>query len=106
MRTSFSTKGVLCQLVAVAYHSKSDEQLREIGEQIGRERITVMQGHADPLITLENLPVLLRGLKGESGVEVRKEVFEDTGHYIPLEQQEGFWEAMERHLGEVEGRKL
>lgn len=102
MKTSVSTKGVLCQLLAAAYHSKTDEQLHEIGEKIGGERITVMQGTADPLIAFENLPVLLRGLGGGSGGEVKKVVFEDTGHDIPLEQQEGFWEAMERHLGDAE----
>ena len=103
MKTSVSAKGVLCQLLAAAYHSKTDEQSCEIGEKIGRERMTVMQGTSDPLMAYEKLPVLLRGLGGESEGEVRKVVFEDTGHYIPLERQAGFWEAMERHLGEAEG---
>ena len=103
MKTSVSTKGIMCQLLAGAYHWKTDEQLREIGEKISREQITVMQGTSDPLMAFENLPVLLRGLGGESGEEVRKVVFEHTGHYIPLEQQPGFWEAMERHLREAEG---
>lgn len=103
MKTSFSAKGVLCQLLAGACHSKTDEQLHEIGENIGREKITVMQGTVDPLIAFENLGWLVGGLGGERGDEVRKVVFEDTGHYIPLEQQAGFWEAMERHLREAEG---
>lgn len=67
MKTSVSIIGVLCQLLAAAYHSKTDEQSREIGEKIGKERITVMQGTSDPLMAYEHLPLLLRGLGGESG---------------------------------------
>lgn len=47
----FTRKGFILQAVAVAQHHKNAQQLKEIANRIGRERIQVLHGGADRLIT-------------------------------------------------------
>ena len=93
----------MAQAVAAGWHHKSDEQLKEIGEKVGRERILVLHGTKDRMITFPHAEMLLKGLGGEEG-GVTKAFFEGQGHVVPIELRKDFNELIE---GMVEkGQKL
>lgn len=73
----------------MAYHKKSPKQLRDLAESIGTERIQVMHGTADNLITLPHVDILYTGLGGDDS-GVTKTIFEGRGHYLPLEERHKF----------------
>jgi pimeloyl-ACP methyl ester carboxylesterase len=50
----FTLKGFLCQLVAAGWHHKSPEQLKEMADKVGRERIMVMHGKQDGMISVDH----------------------------------------------------
>ena len=69
---------------------------------MGRERILVIHGTADNLITVPHAEVLVRELGGEErGVE--KRIFDGRGHYIPIEEREAFRGLIEGIVGKAEG---
>ena len=83
----FNRTGFLCQIVAAFFHNKSGKQLREMRDKVGRERIMVMHGTEDNMITVPHAYVLLKELGGDdSGVE--KHIFEGKGHGLPMEERE------------------
>lgn len=43
----FTRNGFLCQLAAAGFHHKSAEQIKQLGETVGRERILVFHGTQD-----------------------------------------------------------
>ncbi len=47
----FSTKGFLLQLVAAGWHRKSPAQLAQMADAVGRDRILVMHGTRDDMIS-------------------------------------------------------
>ena len=60
-----------------------------MAENVGRERIQVLHGTIDNLITFPHAKVLVDALGGEEG-GVTKVVFEGRGHYIPMEERQRF----------------
>ena len=82
----FTRKGFICQAVAAGWHKKSPEQLGEIADNVGRERIIVIHGTLDNLITVPHGEVLAQELGGEE-MGVTKRIFEGRGHYLPLEER-------------------
>lgn len=85
----FTRKGFICQAMAAGWHKKSPEQLREIAEKVGRERIIVMHGTTDNLITVPHSEILAKELGGEE-MGVTKGIFEGRGHYLPIEERTEF----------------
>ena len=85
----FTRKGFLLQALAVGYHKKSPAQMREMAHNVGRERIQVLHGTIDNLITFPHAGVLLDALGSEEG-GVTKVIFEGRGHYIPIEERQRF----------------
>lgn len=67
----------------MARHCKRAQQLKEIGDRVGRERIQVVHGGADRLITVAHGEVLAEGL----GVHMK--VVEGRGHALAIEEREG-----------------
>ena len=92
----------MLQAIAAGWHFKSAEQLKEIGDRVGRERILVMHGTRDNMITCQHGRVLIEELKpGKS------HVVEGAGHVLMLERTEwynGVVEAMVRETGKM-GKK-
>ena len=85
----FTRKGFLCQLVAAAYHHKSAKQLTELGDKVGRERILVMHGTIDRMISLPHGDVLCEELGGEEK-GVTKVIVEGKGHALMIEWRREF----------------
>ena len=77
----FGKKGFMLQAIAAGWHYKSPEQLKEIADKVGRERIAVVHGTRDNMITLPHGEWLIKCL--EPGVT---EIREGKGHVIMIEE--------------------
>lgn len=93
----FTRTGFILQAIAAAYHKKTPEQLQQIAERVGRERIQVIHGTDDNLITPPHAEILVRGLGGEEA-GIAKHLFEGKGHYLPLEERKEFNRLVERMI--------
>lgn len=91
---SFTRRGFMSQAVAAGWHHKSAAQLKELGDRVGRDRIMVVHGTEDRMITFPHAGVLLSGLGGERG-GVTKHFEEGQGHVVPIEMRDAFREWVE-----------
>ncbi|MCJ1390896.1 hypothetical protein MMC18_003757 [Xylographa bjoerkii] len=85
----FTRKGFLCQIVSTVTHRKSTKQLRQLAEGVGGDRIQILHGSIDNLITVPHAEVLYDRLGGEAAA-VTKTIFEGRGHYLPWEERQEF----------------
>ena len=83
-----TTTGFTCQLLAIMGHRKSPEQLKHIGDSVGRERIQIIHGTEDKLITVPHADVLCEGFGGEEQGRVKKTILEGKCHALPIEQDD------------------
>jgi len=97
----FTRKGFLCQAVAVGWHKKTAAQLQEMAEKVGMQRIQVMHGTIDNLITFPHAAILVDALGGE-GAGITNVVFPGRGHYLPLEEREAFRRLIEAMIEKTE----
>ncbi|KAK3670248.1 hypothetical protein LTR78_009903 [Recurvomyces mirabilis] len=98
----FQPKGFLCQLYAAGFHHKSDEQLNELANAVGRERILVLHGTDDHMIDFVHAEMMLAGLGGtERGVIFSKH--EGLGHVAPFEIRHKFREIIAGRIEVTEG---
>ncbi|KAF4967588.1 hypothetical protein FSARC_4885 [Fusarium sarcochroum] len=89
----FTTTNLMCQLAAAGLHNKTDEQLIEIAEAVGPERIMVMHGMRDNMITVPNGERLVRVLKPGA-----VQIVEDMGHAPIMERTQWFNSVLEDQL--------
>ncbi|KAI5467576.1 Alpha/Beta hydrolase protein [Mariannaea sp. PMI_226] len=90
----FTLKGFLCQLMAAACHNKTDEQLKAIADAVGRERILIIHGTRDNMITVNNGERLIQVM--EPGVGL---IEEGMGHAPPMERSQWFNSLLEERMG-------
>ena len=100
----FTRKGFICQAMAAGYHKKSPEQVKEIADKVGRERILVIHGTVDNLITVPHGEVLAKELGGEE-MGVTKRIFEGRGHYVPIEERAEFRKLIEGIVEKTEAMR-
>jgi len=81
--TQFGKKGFMLQAVAAGWHHKSAEQLKKMGDEVGRERIAVVHGDMDKMITLWHGEKLMEMLEPEVAI-----VKERVGHVFFMEETE------------------
>jgi len=86
----------MAQVLAAGWHYKSDEQLNEIGLKVGRDRIMVLHGSGDRMLTLPHGEILMKGLGAK-----RSAVREGMGHVLMMEDLEWFHGMLEEHLRET-----
>lgn len=96
----FTRKGFTLQAIAAGWHHKSAQQLEELANKVGRERIQVMHGSLDRMVTAPHGEVLACELGGED--QVRFIRFEGTGHVVPWEKRVEFTRLMEEFIDKVE----
>jgi glycylpeptide N-tetradecanoyltransferase len=92
-KTRFSTKGFLMQLVAAGWHHKSPEQLRELADRVGRDRIMVMHGAEDNMISVPHGRKLIAYLEPARG-----EIVEGMGHAPVVERWDWFNRTLEERI--------
>ncbi|KAL6703817.1 hypothetical protein ACN47E_009036 [Coniothyrium glycines] len=110
----FEKPGFMMQAVAAGWHHKSPEQLQQIAKTVGKDRIMVVHGTEDRMLTFPHGVVLWRGLEnggGRTGKEnwlgieeeadvwqegqVEKHFIKGQGHVIPAEMREQFQQWVE-----------
>ncbi|KAH7313513.1 Alpha/Beta hydrolase protein [Stachybotrys elegans] len=91
--TGFTRKGLLCQLTAAGLHRKTPEQLRAMADAVGRDRIMIMHGTRDNLITRPNGEKLIKIIEPSVGL-----IVEGMGHAPIMERAVWFNELLEERL--------
>ena len=95
----FTKTGFLMQGLAAGWHNKTSEQLQEIARKVGRQRICVVHGSNDRMITVPHGQTLIeelsRNAEGQGEKEVRSCIWEGQGHVIPVECRHEFNKLIE-----------
>lgn len=81
----FGLKGFLMQLIAAGWHRKSAAQLKDMADKLGRERILVMHGTEDKMITVHHGKKLVEYIQPETGL-----IIDGMGHAPCIERFEWF----------------
>ncbi|KAK4227310.1 hypothetical protein QBC38DRAFT_196148 [Podospora fimiseda] len=91
--TRFGLKGFLLQLIAAGWHHKSEAQMKELGDLVGRERIMVMHGTEDRMISPPHGHKLIKYLQPAAGI-----IVEGMGHAPSVERTEWFHKVLEERI--------
>ncbi|KAJ9150343.1 Alpha/beta-hydrolase [Pleurostoma richardsiae] len=95
----FSNKGFMLQLIAAGWHRKTREQLEKMADEVGRERILVLHGTADGMISVPHGRKLIEYIKPATGI-----IQEGMGHAPVVEWPEWFHGLIEETIRK--GEKL
>lgn len=95
----FTRKGFTCQAIAAWWHHKSASQLRELGDFVGRNRILVIHGTEDRMITVPHAHIIIADLQGEG---LTSRIFEGRGHLLPIEERKEFKAMLEAFIERTE----
>ncbi|EDU39578.1 MhpC hydrolase or acyltransferase alpha beta hydrolase superfamily [Pyrenophora tritici-repentis] len=97
----FTKAGFMLQAVAAGWHHKSPEQLQEIANKVGKNRIMVVHGTKDRMLTFPLGVVLWRGLEKGEGVTGKE-------NWLGIEEEEDIWEQgeIEKHFIKGQGHVL
>lgn len=93
----FTTPGFLLQLIACGWHHKSREQLAKMADEVGRDRITVLHGTADEMISVAHGRDLVDAIQPKHAI-----ILEDLGHAVPMERTAWFNSMLEQRIREAE----
>jgi pimeloyl-ACP methyl ester carboxylesterase len=94
--------GFILQLIAAGWHCKSPEQLAELAGKVGHDRIMVIHGTRDRMVSFPLGEELLEGLGGEQA-GITKIFIDGQGHVIPIEMGREFNGWVERFIRKTEG---
>jgi pimeloyl-ACP methyl ester carboxylesterase len=89
----FTKKGFMLQLIAAGWHHKSPEQLQELGDKVGRDRILVLHGTEDGMISPPHGKKLVEYLKPGAGL-----IVEGLGHAPVMERTEWLTDLLEERV--------
>jgi len=94
-------QGFICQLVAAQWHSKSAAQLKKMADEVGRNRIMVLHGDGDRMITVKNGQKLIEMIQPETAL-----IEPGMGHAPVMERAKWFNELLEERMsawGQIKG---
>lgn len=96
-KEGFTKKGFLLQLIAAGWHHKSPAQLKDMADKVGRERILVLHGTEDGMISLPHGKKLIEYIQPGAGL-----IIEGMGHAPVMERTKWLNETLEKRfaLGE------
>lgn len=89
----FTKKGFLMQLIAAGWHHKSAAQLRDMADKVGRDRILVLHGTLDNMISVPHGRKLVEYIQPGAGV-----IVEGMGHAPVMERTEWLAELLEERM--------
>ncbi|OAL43486.1 alpha/beta-hydrolase [Pyrenochaeta sp. DS3sAY3a] len=97
----FGKPGFMLQAIAAGWHAKSPAQLQQLSAQVGKNRIMVVHGTQDRMITFPHGVVLWRGLESGAG-RTGKE------NWLGVEEEEDVWVEgeVEKHFVKGQGHVL
>lgn len=82
----FTRKGFMLQAIAAGWHVKTKEHLLEIKDKVGAERIAVLHGTIDRMITFKHFEII----KEEMGPGPMYRVWDGRGHVLMWEEADEF----------------
>lgn len=96
----FTRHGFILQAIAAGWHTKNAAQLRQLAESVGRERIFVIHGDKDKMITFPHAELLVKELNdgAEPGRTIKHKFYPGQGHVIPIEKRQEFNELLIEHI--------
>ena len=94
---AFTLKGFILQAIAAGWHHKSPKQLAQLGDAVGRERILIVHGDVDKMVTPPHGKLLIEGLGGEEkGLTVVW--VEGKAHALHMEWRRGVTKTLSQHI--------
>ena len=78
--------------------------MKALADAVGRERIQVLHGTVDNMITVPHAEILAKGLDGDEG-GVSKTIFEGRGHVLIWEEREEFKRLISALIEKTEGMR-
>lgn len=97
-KDGFTRKGFTLQAIAAGWHYKSPEQLKELGDRVGRDRIAVYHGTKDNMLTFRHFELL----KEDLGEGPEYKVWEGRGHVLLWEVEKEFNAAVDAFVEKTE----
>ncbi|KAK9779826.1 putative Alpha/Beta hydrolase protein [Seiridium cardinale] len=96
-KEGFTRKGFLLQLIAAGWHHKTPAQLKDMADKVGRDRILVLHGTEDGMISLPHGKKLIEYIQPGAGL-----IIEGMGHAPVMERTEWLAKTLEERfaLGE------
>lgn len=95
---AFTKKGFMLQVYACWWHHKSPAQLRKLGDTVGRERIMLLHGTADRMLTV----IHGETLRKELGEGVTWKQYDGVGHMLGWEVEREMNEDVARFVDKCE----
>lgn len=95
-KEGFTRKGFICQAIAAGWHHKSKEQLQQLVNEVGADRICVMHGTIDSMITFHHFALFKEDMGENSGVTFT--TWDGAGHVLMWEKEKEFNVAVEEFL--------
>jgi hypothetical protein len=85
-KEGFTRKGFMLQAIAAGWHVKTKPQLLEIKDKVGADRIAVLHGTIDRMITFKHFEII----KEEMGEGPTYKVWDGKGHVLMWEEAAEF----------------
>ncbi|KAK6380649.1 hypothetical protein LTS17_004849 [Exophiala oligosperma] len=85
-KEGFTRKGFMLQAIAAGWHHKSAAQIAQLADQVGRDRIAVLHGTGDRMITFHHAEML----KDQLGQGIEYKVWKGKGHVLMWEEEDEF----------------
>lgn len=98
-KEGFTRKGFLLQLIAAGWHHKSPAQLKDMADKVGRERILVLHGTNDGMISLPHGEKLIEYIQPGA-----PHIIEGMGHAPVMERTKWLMQVLEERF--AHGEKL
>lgn len=98
----YTKRGFMCQILAAGWHHKSVEQLEEIADTVGRDRILIMHGSLDRMIDYRHGDFLAKAMSDDHQ-DVKYIKFDGAGHVLHSEDRDRFARVLADFVGRTEG---
>lgn len=99
-KDGFPRLGFIAQAIAAGWHAKSKSQLQEMVERVGGDRIVVLHGTEDRMITFRHFELFKEDIGQDKGVEFV--VWDDKGHVLMWEVEKEFNKRVEGCIERIE----
>ena len=99
-KSGFTRKGFMLQAIAAGWHVKTKEQLVQLKQRVGAERIAVVHGTIDRMITFKHFEIL----KEELGEGPEYRVWQGRGHVLMWEEEKEFNDFVQRFVDGRDGK--
>lgn len=100
-KAGFTRKGFMLQAIAAGWHYKSPQHIKQLADGVGRERIALVHGTADRMITFTHAEMLQKQL----GKGIHYRVWEGKGHVLMWEEEVAFNRFLEDMFEKCERMK-